>query len=178
MKKIIAKFIVSVLMVGFLVTTVSAVSVKADSNLDHYSPIMKTSEFDNLYYYAFRSGSARNLSKENFFAQTFSMYLLHPEQLVKYDAYVYVYYEKMHKAHPELFPAQWVIDSARRGTLERDVAEFKEAERAGEEMKAQAKKREFEEYQKAMNQAQKAFAEAQQKQMQDYEKAMNALLGK
>lgn len=153
MKKTFVKLIASVLMVGCIATAVT-VPAKAETFAQHFGAIMDTRDFDNLYYYALRTGTAKGLNRDAFLTQTLATYITNPAGLQKADPYLYAYYDVMYKKNPGLFPNPKVMNSLRNGTLKKDMEQEAKLEMQRKQIEAQLNK------QKAEAEMQKNKAEA------------------
>ena len=162
MKKNIIKFIASALMVGFAVVAF-AVPTKAESFTKHFSGIMKTQDFDRMYYFALGSGQAKGMSEEAYFGSTLSTFMTNPSALKKANPSLYNYYNKMYndKAYQGLFPDKKVMNSLQRGTLKQDMENEMKAKQKEAELRAAAN------MQKAQLEMQKNKAEAEVKMQQE-----------
>ena len=162
MKKNIIKFIVSAVMVGFAVVTF-AVPTKAESFASHFSGIMKTQDFDRMYYFALGSGQAKGMSEEAYFTSTLADFITKPDSLKKSNPSLYNYYNRMYndKAYRGLFPEKKVMNSLQRGTLKQDMENEMKAKQKEAELKAYANKL------KAEAEAQKNKLEAEKKMQQE-----------
>lgn len=150
MKKTIIKFIVSIMALAIIGTTFVATTVKADTFKEHFSVILNSSEFDNLYYYAQRTGSAKGLSKDKYLQKNYSLYLTEPEKLKKQDVAMYNFMKAMQKKYSGMFPDKNTIKSLQRGTLNSDHkkeealrAQAERAYAASEKAKAEAEQRQW-----------------------------------
>lgn len=179
MKKNIIKFVVSAVMVGFAVVTF-AVPTKAESFTKHFSGIMKTQDFDRMYYFALGSGQAKGMSEEAYFGSTLSTFITNPSALKKANPSLYNYYNRMYndKAYQGLFPEKKVMNSLQRGTLKQDMEAEMKAKQKEAELKAYANKLKVEaeaqknklEAEKKMQQ-EKARVEAEQKRQESQAEA-------